>query len=224
MSLQGKTVTLVCLANSWKHHERCVAGKIWGGEWGGQWVRPVGAAPTGELTLRERSIEGRDPKLLDLIEVKLGSAAPHSCHREDYRVVAGVPWVSRGRAGVQEVAAMCDPVDSLWVNGIHPQNDRMPKALADAQPASLRLIRVEQPIWSWRMFADKPKPRLVFTHAGDRYDLSVTDPEAVRLEPAHAEPRTLEGSYLLCISVGEPFHDEMYKLVAGMLRLPEEGR
>ncbi|WP_375233212.1 dual OB domain-containing protein [Pseudomonas syringae] len=35
------TLDMVCLANSWKHGGRCIAGKIYGGDRSGEWIRPV---------------------------------------------------------------------------------------------------------------------------------------------------------------------------------------
>ena len=56
---------VVCLANSYKHGERCIAGKLLET---GAWVRPVSDVGHGEIPWKARLIVGREPELLDVLD------------------------------------------------------------------------------------------------------------------------------------------------------------
>ncbi|MBD0345112.1 MAG: hypothetical protein ICV63_09890, partial [Coleofasciculus sp. Co-bin14] len=46
---------IICLANSWKHGDRCIAGI---NSLKGQWIRPVSHLPDGRITKEMRLIGG----------------------------------------------------------------------------------------------------------------------------------------------------------------------
>ena len=61
--------TLICLANSWKYGERCIAGID---IHTGQWVRPVcDRFPDGQVPADIRLIDGDEPALLDILSIPL---------------------------------------------------------------------------------------------------------------------------------------------------------
>ena len=67
-------VIVLCLANSKKLAERCVAGiDVRTGEW----VRPVSRiGKQGAVPFRERQIDSAEPQLMDLIEMDLAYEGP----------------------------------------------------------------------------------------------------------------------------------------------------
>lgn len=74
----GKTKRIVCLANSRKEGDRCIAGKelLAGGRIGG-WVRPVSDRQDEAVDERERQYEdGGEPGILDVIDVPVREARP----------------------------------------------------------------------------------------------------------------------------------------------------
>jgi hypothetical protein len=80
---------IVCLANSYKHENRCVAGISLVTK---KWVRLVGRKIPGCLTLRETCYpDGREAELLDVIEVEVGEKCGSNCHPEDVYVTEK-PW------------------------------------------------------------------------------------------------------------------------------------
>ena len=105
--------TIVCLANSYKHGGRCVAGVC---VEDGSWVRLRGKAADGALEAAEYSLGGvtdvkrSEVRLLDLIEVELHYALPSDAHPEDW-VIAPGRWrllerpVSVGRWDAMAAAA-----------------------------------------------------------------------------------------------------------------------
>jgi len=65
---------IVCLANSYKHGGRCVAGIS---PSTGEWIRLRGKAPDGALDVSESLLDdGIETQLLDLIQVEAHYALP----------------------------------------------------------------------------------------------------------------------------------------------------
>ena len=72
---------IVCLANSYKHEHRCVAGISLRSK---RWVRLVGTQIPGCLTIRETCYpDGTPAELLDVFEAELGEPCGSNCHPED---------------------------------------------------------------------------------------------------------------------------------------------
>ncbi len=213
-----RRVHLVCFANSRKMAGRCVAGKRWAAGSLYEWIRPVGSGPTQALSSHQIAIPGGPPALLDILEIALGPHQPEECQTENHLVYPGVPWTRYGTLPRVQAGAFCDPPGALWVNGVHPNNDRIPEQVSATLGSSLRLIEVENGLWINEAFGGKPKYRLMFTHAGATYRLRVTDTVA---EAKHAGPvgttKVLGGPVMFCISLGEPFEGYRYKLVAGVI-------
>jgi hypothetical protein len=83
----GYVKRIVCLANSLKPPSgRCVAGiEVLGGNHYGGWIRPVSTRPTAEVSLDDYKYQnGHSPKLLDIIDIPLASAAPHNHQTENH--------------------------------------------------------------------------------------------------------------------------------------------
>lgn len=221
---------ILCLANSYKHDHRCVAGISLVTK---KWVRLVGQKVPGCLTRQEASYaDGTEAALLDVFEVELGERCGSNCHPEDVRVTEE-PWrpVRRfdGPRDARFLAAFVNKGPSV-LQGYY---DRVYSRKFEATPAdkSLELIHPDDLWWWIRDEAGKRKNRAVFRagHAGRvRYDLAVTDP--VWLEKMHSLPggiyphAHLAGGKLsktfLTISLSEPFEGFHYKLVAGVVTLP----
>jgi hypothetical protein len=65
---------IICLANSWKLKERCIAGIDIDT---GKWIRPVCDSlypEDGRIPISVRQIEGREPELLDILEIPLADS------------------------------------------------------------------------------------------------------------------------------------------------------
>lgn len=92
-------ITMLCLANSKKEGERCIAGID---VRTGQWVRPESRhTPKGEVPFRERQVSGEEPQLLDLIVMDLAHEGPTGfdyCYAKENRWIDPHPWTKSGRA------------------------------------------------------------------------------------------------------------------------------
>jgi hypothetical protein len=96
--------TVLCLANSKKEGQRCIAGID---VRTGQWVRPVSRhTPKGEVPLRERQVDGQEPQPLDLIQMDLAHEGPTGfdyCHAKENRWIEPFPWTKLGVAGARDL-------------------------------------------------------------------------------------------------------------------------
>jgi hypothetical protein len=221
---------IVCLANSYKHDHRCVAGISLNTK---RWVRLVGREVPGCLTLKETCYpDGREAALLDVFETELGERCASNGHPEDV-YVTDMAW--------QPVRRFDEPRDArflaAYVNKgpsiLQGYGDRVygRKIAGTAVERSLELIHPENLWWWIREENGKRKNRALFragSVARACYDLAVTDPvwlERLRSSPAGIYPhaRFFDGNphkTFLTVSLSEPFEGFHYKLVAGVVILP----
>ena len=89
---------IVCLANSRRNRERCIAGKeVLADGLFGVWVRPVSARPSEEVSeLERRYQDGGEPQLLDIIDVPLIEARPIYYQQENWLLDPQHRWQKVG--------------------------------------------------------------------------------------------------------------------------------
>lgn len=219
--------TIVCLANSRKYSGRCIAGLEFNGSGPGAWIRPVSGAPKGELQFEHLYVDGREPQLLDLIEIEFQKPRPAFCHHEDHLIEARTCWVRRGSVHAGAIVSAIEP-EAGWFDGGSTKfgiNDKIPANAAAQLSSSLKLvqpkglfIKVQTEGGQFR------QPRNVirgyFALAGKDYAFSVTD-GAIEREFHDARPGANKylRSPLLCLSVSEVFESQnaCYKLIAGVI-------
>ena len=217
---------IICLANSRKFSGRCIAGKEIMGNRIGEWIRPVSHHETGELSVKEiQYIHGNAPELLDVISIPLARHDPHSYQTENYLVDEG-PWARKGPFPQKDLPGLCDPVDSLWLNGYHSRNglnDRMPEEIVREKiRSSLLFIRPDQAAITVEEGPDLLKRvRARFHFAGEEYCLPVTDPvvENRYFQEEIGQYPLIKGNVYFTVSIGEPYEGYCYKLVAGIVDL-----
>jgi hypothetical protein len=221
---------ILCLANSYKHDHRCVAGISLVRK---EWVRLAGNHIPGCLTAEESCYpDGTQARLLDVFEAELGEKRGSNYHPEDV-LATGKPWRPVRRfddAGdLRFLATFLNKGPAL----LKSYGDRVyDRAFADRSvDRSLELIKPDDLWWWIRDENGRRKNRALFRlgHVNRaRYDLAVTDPvwlDRLRALPAgiysHSSffeeklPKTF-----LTVSLSEPFERFHYKLVAGVITLP----
>jgi hypothetical protein len=222
---------IICLANSKKLSGRCIAGRELLAGTPGQWIRPVSARPSEEVSEWERRYNnGVNPQVLDVINIPLIKATPHSCQTENWLLNSREPWVKVGQATWQNLQALEERPQVLFVNvdsTYHGENDQIPSAIADTLPCSLHLIRASN--LSIRVFTpedrygNKRKVQARFQYNGFRYALLVTDPAIEAIYLAQDDGDYPLGENLLCVSLTMPFTKSSgeicrYKVVAAIFQ------
>jgi len=219
--------TIVCLANSRKLAGRCIAGRVI--EDGGirEWLRPVSARQHQEVSRSERLYaNGREPQLLDIIEVPLIEPCPEGYQQENW-LLSGQRWARVGSFQGDRVAELVDGAGPLWLNGwstYNGCNDQIPLENAAELRSSLRFVRADGVrLHIFRPSAafgnDKRRVQAQFEFENDRYGLWVTDP-AIEDEFLSREDGWYDlGERYLTISLGEPFREHCHKLVAAVLEV-----
>jgi hypothetical protein len=217
--------TIICLANSYKHGGRCIAG-VRGDD--GSWIRLCGRAADGALQPREYVLDdGSEPRLLDMIEVELHCAQPCDAHPEDWQI-APARWhlIERPAAPSQWLGPTGEAAKSKSI--LRDHRDRIASWELKWKPmqSSLTLVCPSEIYWWIREDKDKDKRRYraLFHHNYVTYDLALTDPrwiEHLNLLPVgiypHATFAAAGSETWLTISLSEPYFGWHYKLVAGVI-------
>jgi hypothetical protein len=220
------TKLIVCLANSRKLSGRCIAGiELVDGKPRG-WIRPVSSREHEEVSEREREYQdGRDPQVLDVINVPLIEPRPKSFQRENWLLDPDYYWTRVDRLRTSDLAQFVDDEEPLWLNvssTIVGSNDRVPLEQANQLTSSLRLIHV--PAVELAVFAPgapfgnhKRRVQARFDLAGDHYGMWVTDPGYERRFLTQPDGQYALGCAYLTVSLGEPHDGFAYKMVAAII-------
>jgi ATP-dependent DNA helicase RecQ len=214
---------IVCLANSRKYGGRCIAGKEWRQTGPGDWVRPVGRSNTRELLDADITAHHQDPlRLLDIIVIPIAEACPQAYQSENHSI-ALQPWKIAGRLPTDNLNALVDDVDLLWVNGFHSyggSHDRIP--LADALKLDSSLVFIEPEgfeivVQQGANLLKQVRGRFKFKEY--IYCLSITDPmiENQYLVEEIGQYQLEAERICLTISISEPFEGYCYKLIAAVI-------
>jgi hypothetical protein len=228
------TKTIVCLANSRKPPSgRCVAGRESTGSGFGSWVRPVSARSTQEISEEERNYrDGRDPAVLDVIDVPLAAPQPQHHQTENHVIDPGYYWTKRGTVSWRRLqGAVEDSGQALWTNGSsssNGENDRVAEAEANSLARSLYLVRPEDLVLSVSaeggdFGTPRRRVRARFVLGASSYRLSVTDPVIERNYLREPDGEYEIEDALLCVSLAEAFHGYAYKLVAALITKQRAG-
>ena len=221
---------ILCLANSYKHDHRCVAGISIATK---KWIRLVGCEVPGCLTLKEASYaNGKEVRLLDIFEAELGEPCASNSHPEDVylkpQLMRFIDRFDQPHHG-QKLSLHVSKNPTV----LQSYSDRVYCRKTESNPiaSSIELIQPDDLWWWIRDESGKRKNRALFRVGSAnriRYDLAVTDPvwlQQLNLLNPGIYPNSLffgdtPGKTLLTISLSEAFEGFHYKLVAGVICLP----
>jgi len=227
----------VVLANSYKNHGRCVAGRELGaGGFVGNWIRPISDQPEGELLDNHmRLADGVELEILDVVCAPITGYANDRVHPEDWRLDLTTPWRRTARFSARDVPTLEEKPPDLWVDP-GTRLDRATTRFLVSQPRHQSLYLVRPRHFHIRLTNDfnpfmgrnKRERRACFTYGEREYALSLTDPEFLSRHgggPAPNDPAvtvrpSCEDDCVLCVSLTPVFNGYHYKIVATVLELP----
>lgn len=208
MCLNQSNCTMVVLANSIKKGHRCVAGKCLETN---EWIRPVSTPQGAELTKQQAS--ARNPygvypvKALQKVNMSFSGAVP-LVNQPENRLIDGAEWQQCYTISENQLGQFLDYPNDLWGRGDRVGYRELQNR-AKSVEQSLYLVQVENLML---YYADSgTKRRATFTYNGCDYDLAATSPN---FDDVVHEQDDLMG--ILCISLGECFYDNCYKIVAAI--------
>lgn len=93
---------IICLANSIKRQERCIAGIDLET---GRWIRPIykNYPDNGRVPRRIRLIDGQEPALLDILDIPLEDSGLDFGFESENRNIAQGSWKKVGKFSPQDV-------------------------------------------------------------------------------------------------------------------------
>jgi hypothetical protein len=217
----------ICLANSRKLGDRCVAGRelLEGGRVG-PWIRPISARPDEAISLLEmRYGNGGDPRLRDIIDIPFLGPRSKPNQPENWLIDPRSSWRKVGECGYENLNYLTDPAGSLWVNGRSTNynlNDYVLEEEANNSGSSLKLIAVDDlrlSVFTTGVGFENPKRRVqaIFSFNGEYYRLWATDSVIEDTYRPRTDGTYNVGSCYLTISLAEPFRGCCYKVVAGII-------
>ncbi|MFZ4665420.1 MAG: dual OB domain-containing protein, partial [Prochlorotrichaceae cyanobacterium] len=103
------TMNVICLANSYKHYDRCIAGIE---STSGQWIRPVSDLDDGRIPKNDRFIKAEEITLLDRVDIPIHKTQKSGHEIENFRYTRGA-WKITGKAQVADLLRYCE-LDLLY--------------------------------------------------------------------------------------------------------------
>ena len=216
-------IEMLCLANSRKEGNRCVAGL----RGDGTWLRPVSTPQGGALTNTQLMLAevGRPVEPLDIVGVPVVGPAPFSYQPENW-LIADRPWRHLRTVEVADVWELFELAEysesALFGTPCAELNSlEVPE---DGIEDSLALLRVEHPTFDLRQRWGKgAQTRARFEYARVEYDLSVTFAHDLGSDVAG---RQSAANWWFTVSLGDALLHHGYfwhhKLIAGAFRIPAE--
>lgn len=217
---------IICLANSKKEGERCIAGIDIDT---GKWVRPVCDSlypRDGRVPKYICLVNGREPELLDILEIPLADTGNNFDFESENLSVLKGQWKVVGKSKIQDVIQYCDDGAILHNSSklVYPKylqslplDKRKTLQLINAVSLSIKSRRTSRGGIQWL--------GTIVSASGKRLiDIPITDSAFVRKIESGYQP---DGNYLITMSLGMPYKPDnwegeetpCWKLIAGVIEL-----
>jgi hypothetical protein len=211
---------IVCLANSRKHNNKCVAGlnlKT------GQWIRPVTNTEDGAVPNYLTLINGRPLQILDLVDIPLNEKERGKGYESENRLIRSGEWKITGQAQSSDLLKFRESEllhfeEDEWLQAVPYEYLR---SLPRNKCRTLQIVQTDEfqvkqkELGKWRGI-------LPIGNSDEVLNASITDPKFCRLldNGHHINPNCL-----LIISFSQPFQKAedtelmCYRLIAGIIEL-----
>jgi hypothetical protein len=210
---------IICLANSYKHGGRCIAGIDIDT---GRWIRPVPNTTNRAVTAAMRLIDGTEPEILDIIEIPLEMSGPDEGCQPENRLLKPGRWTRIGRITGHDLLKYCED-DSVILH--NHQEYVVPEYFSQLPMykwCSLQLVH--STIVGFRSAFKPNQWRVVFQYGkGHTLDLKLTDPF---ISEKLKRQETISTNCILTVSLATPWSPpysnqpkRCYKMIAGIVEL-----
>lgn len=219
---------IICLANSWKHGDTCIAGIE---PRTGKWIPPVSKLDDGRIPRNTRLVLGKEPQLLDILEIPLAQTGPDFGFASENRSLLPGSWRPAKRVQPADVLKYCENTPYILHNSLRYVTVPFLQALPFPQRQTLQLVHaVEFHVRSAeRARGSKQWKGTLVTARGECLkDAGITDPVFVEKLEAGYRP---QNSCLVTVSLSMPHRppnwegdDPCWKLIAGVTELDERSQ
>lgn len=223
--LKSRMTQIICLANSWKRGERCIAGI---NPNNGEWIRPVSDLTDGRIPKTMRQINRREPALLDILEIPLGQTGADFGFEKENRSVLPGKWQKKGKLKPTDLLKYCDNPKYILHNQQRYVSISFMQSLPEAQRQTLQLIvaiAFSAKAVGKRFEGSEKWEGTVKTQTGETLTATITDPVFTRKLELGYRP---QNPCLVTVSLSMPWRpddwekdDPCWKLIAGVVELPE---
>jgi len=213
----------LCLANSYKHDNRCLAGvevqrntsgfALIKDDWGHPiWFRPISKQlDTGAIP----NEEALSIALFDVVEATDISRCPDGAQVENhyYKTLSVVDHMEPTTSVLDELSKTNRRVlfGNTFSSISHEQYESLDYSILMIKATHVRCYLKER--------TDKqPQPRIKFEYRNIQYDFPVTDPDFRHMMESNLEKVNSSDTYYLALSLGIICEDKHYKLVAGVIQ------
>jgi len=165
---------MVCLANSYKGGgQRCIAGIDPDAR---TWIRPVPDTKNKAVTSTMRLIDGKEPQILDILEIPLEDFGPDEGCQPENRLLKAGKWKKLGRITPKDLLKYCEDNSVILHNH---QEYVLPEYFITLHKKKWRSLQlIHSPNVSFKLDDYKPNQwRVVFQYGkGRTLELKLTDP------------------------------------------------
>lgn len=217
---------IICLANSWKYEERCIAGI---NPQTGRWIRPISTqySNDGRVPQEIRLIDGQEPKILDFLDIPLDNTGnDFGFESENLNIIPG-KWQRLKSVPATDLIKYCSETPHILHNSWKYVTVPYLQNLPLEQRYTLQLVYALQIIVNHEIRSTGTKWRgsLITKQGQQLTDASITDPELVKkLDEGYCP----NNPCLVTVSLSMPHRppnwegdDPCWKLIAGVIELSD---
>jgi hypothetical protein len=217
---------IICLANSWKRGERCIAGI---NELQGKWVRPISDLPDGRIPKEIRQINRLEPALLDILDIPLAKTGPDFGFESENLSILPGKWRQVGKVPPAYLLKYCNSQAYILHNDLRYVTVEYMQSLPKCDRLTLQLVKavrftVKKLIQ--RFEGGNKWEGSIITKYNQKLTTTITDPVFIRKLELGYRPQQ---ACLVTVSLSMPWRpddwegdDPCWKLIAGVIELPED--
>ena len=199
---------IICLANSWKRQERCIAGIDLKTR---TWIRPVYDRTNGGcIPENVRSLEDKEPQILDVIDIPLTKNISPSCHALENREIMTGRRQKIDRINPEQIIKYSNTYKSILHNSDRYVTATFLKSLPFFKRRTIQLAYTQKLKINRVQECGRTKWKGTFTNnfGYKLVNASITDPEFVkRLNLGYQ----LEKPCLITVSLSLPFRPQNWE-------------